>query len=339
MILKSYEIQKKLLGFFKCNIFLFYGENQGLKKEIKKSIIEKIKKEDSNVELQTVYESDISENEENFYTSIFSGSLFSKKKIITINNCTDKILNQMESIVEKDLEDTFLILFSDILEKKSKLRSFFEKEKKTICVACYLDNDRDLEIVATKKFRENKIILSRELINLLIEKSNNDRGNLNNEIEKIISYSLNKKNLNIDEIKLLINFSGEHKADNFINECLSGNIIQYKKILNDLYIDSVNHIYILRVLNNKIDKLVKMKELEKNYNDLDSLINSSKPPIFWKEKPTIKKQLTVWSFNELKKVVKEINNTEALCKKNPQISKIIFFNFFSMICKKANNYS
>ena len=339
MILKSYEIQKKLLGFFKCNIFLFYGENQGLKKEIKKSIIEKIKKEHSSVEQQTIYESDISGSEENFYTSIYSGSLFSQKKIITINNCTDKILNQMESIVEKDLEDTFLILFSDILEKKSKLRSFFEKEKKTICVACYLDNDRDLEIVATKKFRENKIILSRELINLLIEKSNNDRGNLNNEIEKIISYSLNKKNLNIDEIKLLINFSGEHKADNFINECLSGNIIQYKKILNDLYIDSVNHIYILRVLNNKIDKLVKMKELEKNYNDLDSLINSSKPPIFWKEKPTIKKQLTVWSFNELKKIVKEINNTEALCKKNPQISKIIFFNFFSMICKKANNYS
>jgi len=245
----------------------------------------------------------------------------------------------MEVIVEKDLEDTFLILFSDILDKKSKLRSFFEKEKKTICVACYLDNDRDLEIVATKKFSENKIVLSRELVNLVIEKSNNDRGNLNNEIEKIISYSLNKKNLDIDKIKLLINFSGEHKADNFINECLSGNILQYKKILNDLYINSVNHIYILRVLNNKIDKLVKMKELEKNYNDLDSLINSSKPPIFWKEKPTIKKQLTVWSFNELKKVVKEINNTEALCKKNPQISKIIFFNFFSMICKKANNYS
>ena len=138
---------------------------------------------------------------------------------------------------------------------------------------------------------------------------------------------------------MLINFSGEHKADSFVNECLSGNVLQYKKILNDLYINSVNQIYILRVLNNKIQKLIKMKEVEKNYSDIDSLISSSKPPVFWKEKPTIKTQLSVWSFKDLKKIINEINNTEILCKKNPQASKIIFFNFFSTICKKANNCS
>ncbi len=339
MILKSYEVQKNTLNTFKSNTFLFYGENQGLKIEIKNSIIEKIKKENANIEQQILYENDINDNEENFYNSIFSGSLFSEKKVITINNCTDKILTKIEAIVEKNLKNTFLILFSDILDKKSKLRNFFEKEKKVICVPCYLDSDKDLEILSIRKFRENKITLSRELINLIIEKSNKDRGNLNNEIEKIISYASNKKDLDIEEIKLLINFSGEHKADNFVNECLSGNILQYKKILNDLYINSVNQIYILRVLNNKIQKLIKMKEVEKDYNDLDSLISSSKPPIFWKEKPTIKKQLTVWSFKELKKVINEINNTEVLCKKNPQASKVIFFNFFSTICKKANNYS
>ena len=339
MILKSYEVQKNTLNTFKSNTFLFYGENQGLKIEIKNSIIEKIKKENANIEQQILYENDINDNEENFYNSIFSGSLFSEKKVITINNCTDKILTKIEAIVEKNLKNTFLILFSDILDKKSKLRNFFEKEKKVICVPCYLDSDEDLEILSIRKFRENKITLSRELINLIIEKSNKDRGNLNNEIEKIISYASNKKDLDIEEIKLLINFSGEHKADNFVNECLSGNILQYKKILNDLYINSVNQIYILRVLNNKIQKLIKMKEVEKDYNDLDSLISSSKPPIFWKEKPTIKKQLTVWSFKELKKVINEINNTEVLCKKNPQASKVIFFNFFSTICKKANNYS
>ena len=82
-----------------------------------------------------------------------------------------------------------------------------------------------------------------------------------------------------------------------------------------------------------------MKEIESNYTNLDNLINSSKPPIFWKEKPIIKKQLTIWSLRELKNTINEINNTELLCKKNPQISKLIFFNFFTKICNKANNYS
>ena len=120
---------------------------------------------------------------------------------------------------------------------------------------------------------------------------------------------------------------------------MSGNLFQYKKILSEFYINATNQIFLLRVLSNKIQKLLKMKELENNYKNLDSLLSASKPPIFWKEKPFIKKQLTIWSINELKKIIYEISNIELLCKKNPQISKIIFFNFFSQLCKKASNYS
>ena len=82
-----------------------------------------------------------------------------------------------------------------------------------------------------------------------------------------------------------------------------------------------------------------MKKNEKNYNNLDSLISSLKPPIFWKEKPLVKKQLTLWSLKDLNTIIDEINDTELLCKKNPQISNAIFFNFFTKICKKASSYS
>ena len=176
-------------------------------------------------------------------------------------------------------------------------------------------------------------------MNLLIEKSNNDRNNLKNEIEKIKSFALSKKKIETDEIKSIINFSGEYKSDSLINECLCGHILQYKKIMSELYINVINQIFLLRILNNKIQRLLNMKELEANYDSLDSLLNASKPPIFWKEKPMVKKQLTIWSLNDLKKTIHEINDTEVLCKKNPQISKIIFFNFFTTLCKKANNFS
>ena len=82
-----------------------------------------------------------------------------------------------------------------------------------------------------------------------------------------------------------------------------------------------------------------MKEMAGDYNNLDSLLNASRPPIFWKEKPMVKKQLTIWTLSNLKKTIYEINDIELLCKKNPQISSMIFFNFFTKICKKANNFS
>ena len=338
MIKKSYEIQKSINNFISCNIFLLYGENYGLKKDIRESIKNQIIKKEKNVEYLTIFENDINSGEKEFYNSIYSGSLFGSKKIITVQDGSDKIFEKIKDVIKDCPENISLIIFSGLLEKKSKLRNLFEKDKKALCVPCYSDNDRDLEIIINSELHKNSINLSRESINLLIEKSNKDRNNLKNEIEKIKSFSLSNKNIEVNELKSIINFSGDYEPDALINECLSGNILQYKKILSELYSNAINQIFFLRILSNKIHRLISIKKLEYKSNNIDSLLNSTKPPIFWKDKPIIKKQLTIWSLKDLLKTINEINHTELLCKKNPQISKVLFFNFFTKICKKANNY-
>jgi len=339
MIIKSYEVQKNKSNLSKYNFFLLYGENLGLKKDIRKFIKTGIEQGSNNAEILFLYEDEILDDEENYYNLIYTGSLFSNKKIITIYEATDKIIKKISDIYDKYPENVFLIIFSGILEKRSKLRNFFEANKKAICIPCYLDSEKDLEVIAQLELKKNNIMLSQEAINLLIEKSNSDRNNLRNEIGKIHSYSLNKKKLELTDIISLINFSGDYKSDIFINECLCGNITQYKKIISELYVNTVNQILLLRILSNKIQRLIKIKAKENKSNSVDNLINAIKPTVFWKEKPLLKKQLSIWSLNNLKKIIDEINNIELLCKKNPQISKVIFFNFFSKICKKANNFS
>ena len=338
MIIKSYQVQNNKSNFLKCNFFLFYGENLGLKKDIRKIVKAEINQK-KNVEDLFLYENEILNNEKNFYNLIYGGSLFSEKKIITIYNATDKISEKINDIYEKYPENTYIIVFSEILEKKSKLRIFFEKNKKAICIPCYLDNEKDLATIARIELKKHNIILPQEIINLLIEKSNSDRNNLRNEINKIHSYSIGKKKIGIDEIKSLINFSGDYKFEIFINECLCGNIKQYKKIISELYSNTINQILLFRVLSIKIQRLLKIKEKEDKLNSIDNIINNTKPAIFWMEKPLIKKQLSIWSLGDLKQTIHEINNTELLCKKNPNISKVIFFNFFTEICKRANNAS
>ena len=335
---KSYEVKKNSLNLSKYNFHLLYGENFGLKKDIRDIIKIAVKQKNDKIEMLSLYETEIINNEENFYNFIYSGSLFNNKKIITIFEATDKIIKKITSVYDKFPENIFLIIFSGILEKKSKLRNFFETSKKTICIPCYLDSEKDLEIIAQSEFRKNSISLSREAINLLIEKSNSDRGNLKNEIEKIKSYSLNKKKIELNEIKFLINFAGDYKSDILVNECLCGNISQYKKIISELYINTVNQILLLRILSNKVQRLLNIKEQENKSNNLDNLINVSKPAIFWKEKPLVKKQVSIWSLNDLKKIINGINNIELLCKQKPQMSKVIFFNFFLKICVKASNF-
>ena len=174
---------------------------------------------------------------------------------------------------------------------------------------------------------------------MLIEKSNSDRNNLRNEIEKIKSYSLNKKQLELDEIRLLINFSGDYKSDNLVNECLCGNISQYKKIMPEIQINISSQVLLLRILSIKMHRLLKIKEQENKFDNINKIIEASRPAIFWKEKPLVKKQLSIWSIDHLRKIIDKINYVELSCKKNPQISRFIFFNFLTDICKKASSFS
>ena len=324
MIIKSYEVKKKS-NLINNNFFLLYGENLGLKKDIRNFITSEIKQKDNNIEIVNLYESEIINNEENFFSLAYTGSLFGSKKIITIYEATDKLQKRINDIYDKYPDNIFFIIFSEILDTKSKLRTFFEKNEKTICIPCYLDSEKDLEFIAQS--------------DLLVGKANSDRNNLRNEIEKIKCYAINKKNIEIEEIRNLINFSGDYKSDILVNECLCGNISEYKKIISELYISTINQILLLRILGNKIHRLLKIKEQENISNNLDNIINNSKPKIFWKEKPLVKKQLLIWNLDDLKKIINDINDTEILCKKNPKISNSIFFNFFSEICKKANSYS
>ena len=339
MISKSYEIEKKIPDLSKHNLLLLYGENIGLKKDIRSKIKIDLNKKEQDIEILSFYENEIIGNEDDFYNSIYSGSLFSNKKMITINNGSDKILKLIEDIYIKYPENLILIIFSEILERKSKLRIFFEKSSTALCVPCYADNNKSLETILTSELRKNNITISRESINLLIDKSNNDRNNLRNEIEKIKAYSLNKKNLSVEEIKSIANFSGEYKSDSLINECLNGDINQYKKIVSELYVNTVNYVFLLRILYNKIQKLLSIKKLENSTKDIDVLISSFKPAIFWKEKPIIKKQLSIWNQEDLKEITNKINEIELSCKKNPLLSKVIFFNFFNKLCKQASKHS
>ena len=128
MIIKSYEVKKNKSIFLKNNFFLLYGENFGLKKDIKNFITSELKQKNDSLEISSLYESEILDNEENFFNLIYSGSLFSQKKIINIYESTDKIVKKIDDVHQKYSEDIFLIFFSDILEKKSKLRNFFEKD-------------------------------------------------------------------------------------------------------------------------------------------------------------------------------------------------------------------
>lgn len=331
MILKSFELNK--IKFENYNFYLFYGDNEGFKEEIIKSFFEK--QYQGNV--YRYDEKEVLDNVDSFYNSILTKSFFDNKKLIIINRVSDKIRVIVEELIEKKTEDIQFILNSKNLEKKSILRKFFEKEKSIICVPFYEDNNQTLNSIVSEFFRNKKIPISQQLINVLTERSRGDRKNLNNELQKIENYSLNKKTLNLQEIIKLSNLADNYSASELIDHSLAKNTRKTVAIFNENNYSDEDNIIIIRTLLAKLKRLLKIHELIDEKGNIDEAISSLKPPIFWKDKPVVTQQLKSWGKRELKDLIYTSNDIELLIKKNSTIGKNILSDFIINNSKKINN--
>jgi len=330
MIVKSFEINKINNSH---KIFLFYGENEGHKNEI---IEDKFKKKYTN-SIYVYEENEILKNQENFFNEILSKSFFEKEKLIIINRTTDKIKNLIDEIIEKKIDDIIIIFNSNSLEKKSKLRILFEKNKDLTCIPFYADNNQTLNSIINFFFREKKISISQQLINVLIERSRGDRKNLRNELQKIESFALNKKSINFQEIIKLTNLADNYSASELIDHCLAKNTKKTVTILNENNYSDEDNMIIIKTLLNKLKRLLKIHDLIDEKSNIDQAVSSFKPPIFWKDKPIVTQQLKSWGKKELKDLIFKSNSVELLIKKNSAIAKNILSDFIINNSKKTNN--
>ena len=320
MIIKTFEIKKKKIDT--QNFFLVYGENDGLKNEIVQTL-----KKLFNGNTDNYDEAQILNNKEFFYENLLNKSLFDKEKIIIVNRCSERIYDIVESIIEKKIYDTKIILIANILEKKSKLRNLFEKDKNLIIVPTYKDNSDTLLEMARKFFYNYKISISQETINLLVNRCNGDRGHLKSELDKIHMYIQNKNNINLEEIYKLTNLAENFSINELVDMSLSKNSKKTSEILNESNYKSDDGILIMRTFLQKARRLLNLYEKQNESVTFEDLINNHKPPIFWKDKPIVKKQLEQWSKAKIKDLITNVNKTETNLKKNSSLGLMLVFDF------------
>ena len=321
MIVKFYELKKNIKPNTK--FYLLYGVNSGLIEES----IDSIFKLNFSKNIFYYDESEIFSNLEEFNETIFNKSFFDNDKLIIINRATDKILNIIEEIIDKEVGDLKIIIKSSILEKKSKLRVFFEKDKDLVVVPFYEDSNQSLMYLAQNFLKEKKIKMSSQNINHIVERSKGNRINLKNELEKISSYCQNKSSIELNEILKLTNLSENYNFSELVDACLARNKKKTLNILNENNPSSEDSIIILRTFLYKIKRLKKLKIELEHKKDLDTAISSFRPPIFWKDKDLIKQQLKLLTLPQIKLIIIEINNLELLVKKNSKLSNQIVDNF------------
>tara|TARA_B100001173_G_scaffold9187_1_gene8049 strand:- start:1435 stop:2427 length:993 start_codon:yes stop_codon:yes gene_type:complete len=330
MIIKNFELKK--LNKIDYSLILLYGENEGFKQKIINDFF--IKSFDG--EIQNYEEDEIFINYNEFVTSLLNKSFFSDKKLLIFSRTSEKILKFIEEIVLKEIEDITIIINSKTLDKKSKLRSFFEKEDNCACIPFYEDDERTLHQISSNFFKEHKISISREMINLIIERCRGDRQNLFNEIEKISSLLLSKKKITTEDVIKLTNLAENYSISDLADNCLAKNTNKVNKILNENKFSSDECILILRTLLFKTKRLLELSRKNIHNKNIEQTISSSRPSIFWKDKQIVKNQIMNWKVSEVENLIINIKNLEIDVKKHASSSLNLVFDFI-LNTTSANN--
>ena len=307
MIIKFFEIDKINLNHTK--LILLYGKNEGLKNQE----IKELTKNNDNV--FTYDEKEVLNNHDEFLEKITNKSLFEPKKSIVIKRVSDKILNIVKEINDKNLEDTTIILNADNLDKKSKLRTQFEKDKQNICVAFYPDNEQTLSKLAYVFLKEKNISMSQSNINSVIKKCNSDRENLFNDLRKIENYCKNGKKINSEIISKLLSSYEDYSISELVDNCLAKNKNKTLYILNENNFSTDDCILITRTFLNKSKRILALSNNYHDNNNIELTISSAKPPIFWKDKEIIKQQIFKWQPDNIRLLIYQINEIELLIKR------------------------
>ena len=321
MIIKAFEFNK--LKTSNYNFYLFYGKNEGLQNEIiNKYFVDKF-----DGQIDKYEENEFINNSDIIFSELLNKSLFDNEKILIISRVGEKIFKYVEKLSGKNLNDVKIILKSTSLEKRSKLRNYYEKNKTHIIIPTYEDNEKSLSALAISFLNENKIKISRETLNLLINRASGERQNLQSELDKILNYSQTNTTISFDVINKLSNLSENYEVNELANNYLAKNTKNVSKILNENNYSNEDCILILRTLLNKSKKLLEIIKKNEQLKNIDQVLSSTKPPIFWKDKENIKIQAKSWKLKDLKNKIYEMNNVETLIKSNSKNSLNIISDF------------
>ena len=332
MILKSFEIEKNIKNILNYKFILIYGENIGLKEDLKNKII----KLNNKSEIINLYQEDLSKNKDIILDEVKNISLFSQEKIIIVNQVQEKIIPNLEDIIDSK-ENVRILLIGDLLDKKSKLRNFFEKKNNLGIIPCYNDNEITLKRIIQQELQEFKNLNSNTM-NMILTYSNLNRKTITNNLEKIKMF-YEKKILTEESLETLLNSDRNEIFENIRDATLNGDKVELNKLLSNFTFANEDTYLYLNTINFRLSKLLDIHKHNVENQSFEVAISKIKPPIFWKDKPIIIKLLKKWDKQRVIGALRFLGKTERKIKNNSALNSLtIVKNSITNICSNSWTY-
>lgn len=298
-----------------CRAALLYGPDSGLARERSKRIREKVLGENTDpFALVELTESAVIEDPARLLDEINAIGLLGGKRFILVRDAGDKLASVVKDAAPALHDDVFLLLLADELSAKSSLRKWFEEAPNAAALACYRDEIRDLQTVVNKAFSAAGVSAPRDVVDYLCSQLGNDREVTRSELEKIITYAGDEKTLSVADAEALVDYNRDTNLDDIVNAAADKNVPLLDTMLATHLTRGTSPVAYLRALQRYFNRLYFIKsKMEAGY-DLETVVGSLRPPVFYKQKPLLIRHARNWSLTQIIKALKLLIAAETASK-------------------------
>ncbi|MDB2415062.1 DNA polymerase III subunit delta [Rickettsiales bacterium] len=258
-------------------------------------------------------------------------SLFGGRKVIRIRDAKPTIAKELSDILENTDTTHFIIFSAFELTPASALRKYFEKSPKYTTIASYKDDQASIARVISSYLQENGFTFERDVISWISSYFSGDRMVIIRELEKLITYKGEDKNITINDAQQCITDSAEISLSQLCNAVASRDVANINRNINRAIQEGTNSIAIIRAVLNYFSRLNQVKSLIEQGVPQAQAVSSLRPPVFFKEAPTFNNHIGKWNTNSLRKIISSLTELEISCKTTGNPADLLCTHFLTVV--------
>ncbi|CAH57802.1 DNA polymerase III subunit delta [Ehrlichia ruminantium] len=315
---------------------LIYGNDYGKISMYRDKIISSIR---SNVDF-TITNIDfpsINKNPGTLFVELSTVPMFCTRKLLILTNGEKVLSNELRDILEHNIGNNYVIIIAGELPNDSTLRQYYDSSSSAVSIGCYKDDNNNLAFIVSDFLTENNVQFNNEILQYLCHSLSKNPHALQSELEKLILYIGNSKNLTIQSIQEGLLTELDPVSDDLYISIVERDIENFTKFSNILLKNKFTPILLIRVLLKYFLRLEYIIRTITSGIPIDQVLKLIQPPVFFKLVPIIKKHVVNVSYDEVNYIIRKLLEIEIQCKKSDSNHEIIFKHYVTAMMKSRQN--
>src|SRR5439155_24554087 len=187
--------------------------------------------------------------------------------------------------------DTLVVAEAGDLTARSALRRAFDDAPGAAAIGCYPDSARDLAQVIRDAFAAHRVGASRDATDFLVQHLGEDRLLTRAELEKLTLYAGDGGHIELDEARAVISDSAALSLDDALLAAAEGDAAALDRALSRVFQEGESPVTVIRALLRHLQRLHLLAARIAGGGSVEDAIRSARPPIFFKEQDSYRRQL------------------------------------------------